>query len=187
MIRDEGDLSGKQFVSLYKKYRDNEDANAHTENVVLLAKNFGTPDQLKEALEIKASHDKLGYLSGLMSAKRQELSTDLLKSYKTAKYDLNKDARKQLDNAEANYRTKSERGSSARSEITPPKKLSQPQVKALNSLFEQGYKFTDEIPKTELNKIKGMKDFETFEMDADRYLSEKYFEKQRNSKDPIFG
>jgi hypothetical protein len=68
-----GDLS-----SIKKKYEENEDENAHSENVVLLAKHFGTKEDLAKAKEILALHEKEGSLSSENGKKRQELHLKLI-------------------------------------------------------------------------------------------------------------
>jgi hypothetical protein len=68
-----GDLS-----SIKKKYEENEDSNAHSENVVLLAKHFGTKEELAEAKKILALHEKEGHLSSENGKKRQALHLKLI-------------------------------------------------------------------------------------------------------------
>lgn len=68
-----GDLS-----SIKKKYEENEDSNAHSENVVLLAKHFGTKEELAEAKKILALHEKEGHLSSDNGKKRQALHLKLI-------------------------------------------------------------------------------------------------------------
>jgi hypothetical protein len=72
-MADGGDLS-----SIKKKYEENEDENAHSENVVLLAKHFGTKEDLAKAKEILALHEKEGSLSSENGKKRQELHLKLI-------------------------------------------------------------------------------------------------------------
>jgi hypothetical protein len=73
MMAKGGDLS-----SIKKKYEENEDENAHSENVVLLAKHFGTKEDLAKAKEILALHEKEGSLSSENGKKRQELHLKLI-------------------------------------------------------------------------------------------------------------
>jgi hypothetical protein len=73
MMAKGGDLS-----SIKKKYEENEDENAHSENVVLLAKHFGTKEDLAKAKEILAVHEKEGSLSSENGKKRQELHLKLI-------------------------------------------------------------------------------------------------------------
>jgi hypothetical protein len=68
-----GDLS-----LIKKKYEENEDENAHSENVVLLAKHFGTKGDLAKAKEILALHEKEGYLSSENGKKRTDLHYKLI-------------------------------------------------------------------------------------------------------------
>jgi hypothetical protein len=73
-----GDLS-----SIKEKYEENEDENAHSENVVLLAKHFGTKEDLAKAKEILALHEKEGSLSSENGKKRQELHLKLIGKART--------------------------------------------------------------------------------------------------------
>ena len=47
--------------TLMNKYRENEDHNAHTDNYLLLAKHFGTTDQVAAVQKILKGNDKRGY------------------------------------------------------------------------------------------------------------------------------
>lgn len=69
---------GGNLKSIKDKYEENEDNNAHSENVVLLAKHFGTKEDLAEAKEILALHEKEGHLSSENGKKRQELHLKLI-------------------------------------------------------------------------------------------------------------
>jgi len=60
-----------------KQYLKNEDENYHSENVVLLAKTFGSKNDVKEATEIQKEHDRIGYLSDDLYEKRTELDKKL--------------------------------------------------------------------------------------------------------------
>ena len=60
-----------------KQYLKNEDENYHSENVVLLAKTFGSKNDVKEATEILKEHDRIGYLSDDLYEKRKELDKKL--------------------------------------------------------------------------------------------------------------
>ena len=77
MTRDEGDLSPQEFVNYYKKYYANEDKNRHSENVVLTAKMFGTPQQLAQAKSIKQRHDENGSLTPELAKERNDLEKKL--------------------------------------------------------------------------------------------------------------
>ena len=61
----------------FKQYLKNEDENYHSENVVLLAKTFGSKNDVKEATEILKEHDRIGYLSDDLYEKRKELDKKL--------------------------------------------------------------------------------------------------------------
>ena len=69
-------VNSQAFV---KKYRENEEDNMHSDNVVHLAKHFGNSSDQKQALEIKQQHDKEGSLSRELSAKRNALHDKLWK------------------------------------------------------------------------------------------------------------
>lgn len=47
---------------LRKKYDENEDENRHSENAVLLAKHFGTPEELERMQHMVKIRDKIGHL-----------------------------------------------------------------------------------------------------------------------------
>jgi len=69
-------VNSQAFV---KKYRENEEDNMHSDNVVHLAKHFGNSSDQKQALEIKKQHDKEGGLSRELGAKRNALHNKLWK------------------------------------------------------------------------------------------------------------
>lgn len=48
--------------NIYAKYKRNENNNLHTENAVLLAKHFGTSEDLIIAQAIESLHNKLGHI-----------------------------------------------------------------------------------------------------------------------------
>ncbi len=73
--------------SIAKKYERNEDENAHSENVVLLAQNFGTKEELAEAKAILKKHNEEGHLSSENGAKRQKLHSQLIAK---ARVEMNK-------------------------------------------------------------------------------------------------
>ena len=64
--------------SIRRKYDKNEDENRHSENVVLLATNFGDADDLKLAKEILRKHNKEGGLSSENGQKRRDLHLKLI-------------------------------------------------------------------------------------------------------------
>jgi hypothetical protein len=73
-----GNISKNKLKSIAKEYEKNEDENYHSENVVLLAKNFGTDEDIEEAKEILKKHNEEGYLSTENSKKRIDLSLKLI-------------------------------------------------------------------------------------------------------------
>jgi hypothetical protein len=79
---------GGTLSSIKEKYEENEDNNAHSENVVLLAKHFGTKEDLAEAKKILALHNKEGHLTTDNSQKRRELH---LKLIETARKEMSKE------------------------------------------------------------------------------------------------
>lgn len=58
-------------------YAHQEDINAHSENLLLQAKRFGTPEQVTKAEEILKLHMKKGYLDGKLHNRSRELSRTL--------------------------------------------------------------------------------------------------------------
>jgi len=75
---------GGSLSSIKEEYDENEDNNAHSENVVLLAKHFGTKEDLVEAKRILALHEKEGHLTSENGKKRQELHLKLIEKARTA-------------------------------------------------------------------------------------------------------
>jgi hypothetical protein len=74
---------GGSLSSIKEEYDENEDNNAHSENVVLLAKHFGTKEDLTEAKRILALHEKEGSLSSDNGKKRQQLHLKLIEKART--------------------------------------------------------------------------------------------------------
>jgi hypothetical protein len=74
---------GGSLSSMKEEYYENEDNNAHSENVVLLAKHFGTKEDLTEAKRILALHEKEGSLSSENGKKRQVLHLKLIEKART--------------------------------------------------------------------------------------------------------
>lgn len=65
------------FDKIFAEYEDNEDNNYHSENVVLLAKNFGSAEDLKLAQSILKKHKSQGSLSDELNKQRSALSKKL--------------------------------------------------------------------------------------------------------------
>ena len=81
---DGGMMAKGGLMSVKRKYERNEDDNLHSENVVLLAKHFGTPQDLAEAKEILRVHEAEGSMSMENSRKRYELHEKLMKKARAA-------------------------------------------------------------------------------------------------------
>jgi len=64
---------------ILKKYQENEADNHHTENVVLLAKHYGTKKKYEKAKEIQALHRKEGSLTLELASERNKLEKPLYK------------------------------------------------------------------------------------------------------------
>jgi hypothetical protein len=75
---------GGSLSSIKEEYDENEDNNAHSENVVLLAKHFGNKEDLVEAKRILDLHEKEGHLTSENGKKRQELHLKLIEKARTA-------------------------------------------------------------------------------------------------------
>lgn len=52
----------EEKIQLAKIYAENEERNAHTENVLLLAENFGTTVQIKSVKNILKMRNTRGYI-----------------------------------------------------------------------------------------------------------------------------
>jgi len=70
-----------------EEYEENEDNNAHSENVVLLAKYFGSESDLRDAKTILAKHEAIGSLPPYLMKERDELSRRLYKKMVEASQD----------------------------------------------------------------------------------------------------
>lgn len=67
----------KKLLDFQKQYDENENNNYHSENVVLLAKTFGTKEDLKEAKDILKQHEKEGSLTSENYKRRMKLQEKL--------------------------------------------------------------------------------------------------------------
>jgi hypothetical protein len=74
-----GKLDIKKFR---EQYDENEDDNAHSENVVLLAEYFGTKQDVKDAKNILAKHEAIGSMPSDLMKKRDALHDKLWDVYK---------------------------------------------------------------------------------------------------------
>jgi hypothetical protein len=79
-----GKLSKKDF---FKKYEENEDENMHTENVVLLAENYGTESDIRDAKTILAKHESIGHLPTSLRLERDALHDKLYAKYVQSRED----------------------------------------------------------------------------------------------------
>jgi hypothetical protein len=79
-----GKLSKKDF---FKKYEENEDENMHTENVVLLAENYGTESDIRDAKTILAKHESIGHLPSSLREERDALHDKLWSKYVQSRED----------------------------------------------------------------------------------------------------
>jgi len=83
--KDGGIMLDKDFNAIEKEYKENEDNNAHSENVVLLAENFGTEEEKSEAKEILEKHNEQGSLSSELRNRRSVLEEKLWDKYQALK------------------------------------------------------------------------------------------------------
>jgi len=84
MMAHGGKLSKKDF---FKKYEENEDENMHTENVVLLAENYGTESDIRDAKTILAKHESIGHLPTNLRLERDALHDKLYAKYVQSRED----------------------------------------------------------------------------------------------------
>ena len=93
-----GKLSLKKFR---EKYDDNEDRNYHSENVVLLAENFGSDSDIRDAKIILAKHEAIGSLPYNLSQERNALHDKLWAKYKEATEQSKEDGGYMADGGES--------------------------------------------------------------------------------------
>jgi hypothetical protein len=84
MMSHGGKLSKKDF---FKKYEENEDENMHSENVVLLAENYGTESDIRDAKTILAKHESIGHLPTSLRQERDALHDKLYAKYVQSRED----------------------------------------------------------------------------------------------------
>jgi hypothetical protein len=65
--------------TLQEKYRENEDYNLHSENILLLAKNFGSKTDLNKANDLIKLRDKQGYLTSDQKSEGYKIHKKLIK------------------------------------------------------------------------------------------------------------
>jgi hypothetical protein len=68
---------GQTDMEVWKEYEENEDNNLHTENVVLLAKHYGSKKDIEIASAIEIIHNRLGTLPKILFEKRDEIGNKL--------------------------------------------------------------------------------------------------------------
>lgn len=74
---EKGGVTETKANVIFKQYERNEDRNDHSENVVLLAKHFGSKEDLQLAQSIQKKHDSLGHMPPDLMKQRDELSDKL--------------------------------------------------------------------------------------------------------------
>jgi outer membrane murein-binding lipoprotein Lpp len=75
------ELTKDKLKEIRDEYDENEDNNAHSENTVLLAKYFGTKEELEKANDILEKHNELGSIPEKLNNERYELSEKLYKKF----------------------------------------------------------------------------------------------------------
>jgi len=75
--RDRMMAKGGGVKEVFEQYEENEDNNLHSENVVLLAKHFGTKDDIKKAEMILKKHEEIGHIPYDLMKERDELGHKL--------------------------------------------------------------------------------------------------------------
>jgi hypothetical protein len=71
--------------SLQKQYKENEQNNNHSENVVLLAENFGSKNDIEKAKEILKTRNKQGYLTLQQGREADQIHNKLYKKLFSSK------------------------------------------------------------------------------------------------------
>lgn len=77
-----GGITRKKLLDIQKEYDRNEDNNYHSENVVLLAKHFGTKEDLKEAKDILKQHEQDRQMTSENMKRRNKLDEKLQAAWK---------------------------------------------------------------------------------------------------------
>jgi hypothetical protein len=82
-IRQENKSKAKTVASaIHAQYKRNEDNNLHTENAVLLAKHFGTHEDLVTVTAIQSIHNQLGHIPYAFQQIRDQILIRLDKELK---------------------------------------------------------------------------------------------------------
>lgn len=84
-----GGMTATKANVIFKQYERNEGRNDHSENVVLLAKHFGSKEDLQLAQSIQKKHDSLGHMPPDLMKQRDELSDKLYPMLVAAKKKVN--------------------------------------------------------------------------------------------------
>jgi hypothetical protein len=79
-----GEMNQSKAKKIFAEFEKNEDENYHSENVVLLAKHFGTAAELKEAKAILKEHDEAGSLTSALRKRRDSLYDKLMPKLRNA-------------------------------------------------------------------------------------------------------
>jgi len=80
-----GGITSTKAKQIFAEYEENEDNNAHSENVVLLAKHFGTEQDLRDAKIILSKHEAIGNLPSYLQEERSSLHNKLYPKLVAAK------------------------------------------------------------------------------------------------------
>lgn len=70
-------MTTERAKSIFELFEANQDDNLHSENAVLLATNFGTDEQIRDAKKILQTHDKVGSLSDSLRQRRDVIVREL--------------------------------------------------------------------------------------------------------------
>jgi hypothetical protein len=79
-----GKITQSKAKKIFAEFEKNEDENYHSENVILLAKHFGTAAELKEAKAILKEHEEAGSLTSALRKRRDSLYDKLMPKLRTA-------------------------------------------------------------------------------------------------------
>lgn len=79
-----GVVNQSKAKKIFAEFEKNEDENYHSENVILLAKHFGTAAELKEAKAILKEHEEAGSLTSALRKRRDSLYDKLMPKLRTA-------------------------------------------------------------------------------------------------------
>ena len=92
-----GDHRTNSYAKMvWEVFADNQNRNNHSENVVLLAKYYGTKSDLEAALAIQKKHNELGHIPYNLMQERDAIQSKLYPIMRAVKKLIQSDKRKNI-------------------------------------------------------------------------------------------